>query len=72
MVFQKLFGQPLAFHNGLAISFLFVSMLKSILIIVQIISIPLLTDRALKSGKLCNIEKLFFALFVSNARNIVW
>ena len=51
--------------------FLFVSMFESILIVVQIISIPLLTDRALKSGEMCNIEKLFFALFVSNARNIV-
>ena len=37
----------------------FVSMLKSILIIVKIISIPLQVDRALKSRKMCNFENLF-------------
>ena len=41
------------------IFFFFVSLLKSILIIVKIISIPLQVDRALKSRKMCNFENLF-------------
>ena len=47
--------------------FCFASMLKSILIIVEIISIPLQTESALKSRKNVQFWDALFALYVSKA-----